>query len=84
MAILSIQFGATGLAGVLPNTAYINTADTVATITGAGYLNGAHAEGFAFSPEIAALVYSTDAGVHWYKTVVTGTAGAYVYSLAAI
>jgi hypothetical protein len=87
MAILSITPGITGLAGVNPSYYLIDTSDSVATITTAGYLNSARAEGFVFSNKNAALVATLTAGVEstsWYKVVVTGAAGDYVYSLVAI
>lgn len=56
MAIISITPTQTGLVGVLPSVAYIQTTDTVSTITTTGYLNKAVAEGNQFSlPCIAAV-----------------------------
>lgn len=83
--ILSITSDATGSSSVVPAIIRINTHDTIATVTTAGYLNNANAEHIAsFTNQTAALVTTTDGGVSWYKVVVTGTPGAYVYSLVAI
>lgn len=39
MAILNYQVGQAGLSGVFPSISYLNTDDTIATVTTAGYLN---------------------------------------------
>lgn len=41
MTIKNIQIGQSGLSGTLPQWIYINTTDSLATVTTAGYLNGA-------------------------------------------
>lgn len=84
MSILNIQVGQAGTAGFVPSIIYINTSDDIATVTTAGYLNSAHAEGFVFNKTQAALVYTADQGVVWCRVVVTGTPGNFVYSLDAI
>lgn len=56
MAILNIQIGETGLVGVVPRVVYINTNDTLATVTTAGYLNNAVQQGYAFAEYDMALV----------------------------
>jgi hypothetical protein len=56
MAIISVTPGQVGLVGVLPSIAYIQTTDTVAAVTTAGYLNKEVANGMQFSlPCIAAV-----------------------------
>lgn len=56
MAILEITMGTTGLAGVEPRVIYINTNDTLATVTTLGYLNKAKQQGFAFQESDMACV----------------------------
>ncbi len=41
MTIKNIQIGQAGLSGTLPQWIYINTTDSLATVTTSGYLNGA-------------------------------------------
>jgi hypothetical protein len=72
MGIINITPGQTGLVGVLPSVAYINTDDTVAEVTTTGYLNKEVANGLQISlPCIAAV--STKATptsvpqVGWYE-----------------
>lgn len=87
MAILSATWGITGLAGVTPNFLLIDTSDSVATVTTAGYLNGLQGEGMPLSNKVAALVTTVAAGVastNWYKVSVTGSVPSLVYSLVAI
>ena len=62
MSIKNIQIGVTGLAAVDPSFIYISTTDTFSTVTTTGYLNGPKREGYVFSNEQAALVYTTDLG----------------------
>lgn len=72
MAILGIQTAQpTGLASVNPSIIYILTSDTYATVTATGYLNNAKQEGFTFSNNQMALVYTTDDGPVWLKVVIT-------------
>lgn len=54
--IISIVTSQAGLVGVLPSLAYINTSDTIATVTTAGYLNKEVANGFSFSLPCMAIV----------------------------
>lgn len=72
MAIKNIQTVQTGLVGVLPSLAYIDTSDTEATVLTTGYLNHEVQQGTQFSmPCIAAV--STQATptaqpqVGWYQ-----------------
>lgn len=63
MAILNIQMEPTGLAAVVPSFIYIDTDDDIATVTTAGYLNGAKSDGFNFSGKQIAVVGTINAGV---------------------
>lgn len=56
MAIIAINTSTTGLVGVYPRIVYINTTDTVATVTTAGYLNQEQANGASFRDGDAAVV----------------------------
>lgn len=72
MGILNITTSQPGIVSVLPNIAYINTNDTVATVTTAGYLNKEVANGFQFTlPCIAAVstkaTPTSIAAVGWYE-----------------
>ena len=72
MSIISITPGQTGLVGVLPSVAYINTNDTIAEVTVTGYLNREVANGIQFSlPCIAAVSTQTSPTaapvVAWYQ-----------------
>src|SRR5258708_28212630 len=82
MAILQLQTAPpTGLAAVassvqstqstLPSIIYILTNDTYATVTATGYLTGTKQEGFTYSNNQMALVYTTDDGPVWLKVVIT-------------
>lgn len=77
-----------GLVGISPQIIYINTSDTVAQVTAAGYLNSSKSQGFTyaggvglgtaspFNPNLSqmALVVTTDAGAQWYQiSVASGT-----------
>ncbi len=72
MSIISVITSQTGTVSVLPSIAYIQTTDTVATITTAGYLNKEVANGIQFSLPCIAVV-STKATptavpqVGWYE-----------------
>lgn len=74
MAILSIQFGSTGLSGVVPQQIYINTDDTIAEVTAAGYLNSSISEGYNYFNKQMALVGTEESngveGCNWYKVSV--------------
>lgn len=56
MAILNVVTSVTGLVGVTPRIVYIDTNDTLATVTTAGYLNAAQANGASFKESDMALV----------------------------
>ncbi len=82
MSILNIQTAPpTGQAAVtssvqstqssLPSLIYILTSDTFATVTTTGYLTQQQAQGFTFSNNQMALVYTTDTGPIWLKVVIT-------------
>lgn len=60
MPIKSITLGQAGLAGVLPREVYIETDDSVATVTATGYLNQAYQQGFLFSPSDLAQVVTKE------------------------
>lgn len=55
----------------LPSLIYIQTTDTYATVTATGYLTGFKQEGFTFSNNQMALVYTTDNGPVWLKVAIT-------------
>ncbi len=82
MTILNIQTAPpTGQAAVtsqvsmtqstLPSIIYILTNDTYATVTATGYLTGTKQEGFTYSNNQMALVYTSDEGAVWLKVVIT-------------
>lgn len=82
MAVLQLQTAPpTGQAAVtastmstqstLPSIIYLLTNDTFATVTATGYLTGFKQEGFTFSNNQMALVYTTDDGPVWCKVVIT-------------
>lgn len=78
MPIKNIQAGQTGLVGVLPSIAYIDTDDSIATVTTTGYLNHEVANGLQFSlPCIAAVITratpSSAPAVGWYQVVHVGS-----------
>ncbi len=56
MSILSIVTSQTGLVDVKPSLAYIQTSSPVATVTTAGFLNKAVAEGYQFTLPCLAIV----------------------------
>lgn len=56
MGILNAQVGQTGLSGTLPQVIYIDTNDTLAEVTTAGYLNTLAAQNFPLSESMMALV----------------------------
>ena len=61
MGILNISYPVTGLADSVPQLLYVNTNDTLATVTTAGYLNTAiPIYGKIFSNQQMAIVYTTD------------------------
>ncbi len=82
MAIINIQTAPpTGQAAVtsqvsmtqstLPSLIYIQTTDTFATVTTTGYLTGFKQEGFTFSNNQMALVYTTDEKAVWLQVAIT-------------
>lgn len=78
MAIISVTPGQVGLVGVLPSIAYIQTTDTVATVTTTGYLNKEVASGIQFSlPCIAAVTTKATPTsvpqVGWYEVQHVGS-----------
>src|SRR5574338_629837 len=56
MAILNVTSYPPGLVGVNPSVVYIETNDTLATVTAAGYLNKKVQQGFVFNESMMALV----------------------------
>lgn len=60
MPILNIDMGVTGQAGLVPQEIYIETSDTLAEVTAAGYLNKAKQNGYAFANNQIAHVYGID------------------------
>jgi hypothetical protein len=71
MAILNITISQTGLAGVKPALAYIETNDPVATILATGYLNHVVEQGYSFPLPCIATVSTketptSEAKVGWY------------------
>lgn len=78
MGIINALNVQTGLVGVLPSLAYINTDDTIAEVTATGYLNKEVANGFQISlPCIAAVstkaTPTSQAQVGWYQISHVGT-----------
>ena len=82
MAVINIQTAPpAGLAAVtsqvsmtqstLPSVIYIQTTDTYATVTTTGYLTHFKQEGFTFSSNQMALVYTTDDGPVWLQVAIT-------------
>ncbi len=72
MGILNITTSQPGIVSVLPNIAYINTNDTIAEVTTAGYLNKEVANGFQFTLPCIAVVSTkatptSVAQVGWYE-----------------
>ncbi len=67
MAVLSWTTEVTGFEGIVPKLLYINTDDTFAEITTAGYLNPSVEMGMEFTNEAMALVMSTT-GPLWLQT----------------
>ncbi len=59
-----------GLVGVQPQIIYIDTSDTVAQVTTAGYLNSSISQGFTYNTKQMALIYTTDAGPDWYEITI--------------
>ena len=55
----------------LPSLIYIQTTDTFATVTTTGYLTTFKQEGFTFSNNQMALVYTTDEKTVWLQVAIT-------------
>ena len=84
MAILSFFTDQTGLIGVRPKIIYINTNDTVQTVTTAGYLNGSVSYyGFSVESTDIALV-NTTTGAAWFQISITQSNSANTYSLVPL
>lgn len=87
MGILASTTSITGLVGVVPNLIFIETDDTIATITTAGYLTHyVQAQRINVAGYEMALVSSTIAGVttvYWLQVSITGLPPNLVYSLIA-
>lgn len=95
MAVLSVQISTTGqipntsglglgLTQQTPTPIYINTNDTLATVTTTGYLNASvtHFQ-YPYTNWQMAEVYTTDSGVVWLRVNITFSSGLPVYSLVA-
>ncbi len=67
MAILNITSGITGLVGVKPALIFLDTTNTVAEVTAAGYLNSAQSDGIAISPNAAVFTITSDQGLKLFK-----------------
>lgn len=95
MSVLGVQISTSGL---VPNTSglglgltqqmptpiFINTNDTLATVTTTGYLTKSHRDfQYPYNNYQMAEVYTTDSGVVWLRVVVTFSGGHAVYSLVA-
>ena len=78
MAILNATAYPPGLVDVIPSIVYIETNDTVATVTAAGYLNSTVQQGFFFQESMMALVSTKTApnspvvSVGWYDVSKSG------------
>ncbi len=55
----------------LPSLIYILTNDTFATVTATGYLTHLESQGYTFSNEQMALVYTSDQGPVWLAVAIT-------------
>lgn len=79
MGIKNIVTYTTGHVGVAPRIIYIETDDTVATVTASGYLNKAKQNGWDFSESDMALVSTktspsaTAVGLGWYDISISGS-----------
>lgn len=95
MAVLGVQISTSGL---IPNTSglglgltqqmptpiFINTNDTLATVTTTGYLTQSHTNfQYPYNNYQLAEVYTTDNGTVWLRVSVTFSGGNAVYSLVA-
>jgi hypothetical protein len=80
MGVLSWTNTITGLGGVVPGQVIIDTNDTLATVTTAGYLTPLIPLGLSVGKKTQALV-GTTTGSYWMQVAITGTGPNYVYSL---
>ena len=80
MGVLSWTNTITGLGGVVPGQVIIDTNDTLATVTTAGYLTPLIPLGLSVGKKTQALV-GTTTGSYWMQVSITGTGPNYVYSL---
>ena len=71
MAVLSWTTEVTGFEGIIPKLIYIDTNDTFATITAAGYLNPSVEAGMEFTNHAMALVLSST-GPLWLQLSLVG------------
>ena len=74
MSIINITTGITGLVDVTPTIIFIQTNDTNATVTTAGYLTHLVEEGYIFNNLQLAEVLTTDLGINWYQVHVAAGA----------
>jgi hypothetical protein len=85
MPIKNVTTLVTGLAGVTPRIIYIDTSDTFATVTTAGYLNSyvtqLMKQQLSLSSEDTALVHTTDERNQWLNVTITGVSPNFIYSL---
>ncbi len=81
MAIKNVTTLVTGFAGIVPRIIYIDTSDTFATVTTAGYLNAQVKNGLSISQEDTALVHTSDERNQWLNVAITGVSPNLVYSL---
>lgn len=78
MAILNVTSYPPGLVDVIPSVVYIETNDTLATVTAAGYLNKKVQQGFVFQESMMALVSTkatpnaTAVAVGWFDVSHSG------------
>lgn len=64
-----------GLVGVNPQIIYIDTSDTNAIVTAAGYLNSSVSQGFTYNAKQIALVNTTDDGPQFYQITLAAATG---------
>lgn len=82
MAILQATSSVTGLSGVVPNLIFINTNDTLATVTTTGYLSKAVNDNLlTVSDNSMAFVNTSDEGPVLLAVSITGAVPNLVYSL---
>ena len=90
MAILNVTSYPPGLVDVRPSVVYIETNDTVATVTTTGYLNKKVQQGFVFEESMMALVSTKTApnatvvSVGWYDISKSGENWSLVPTITSI